>query len=125
MGRCKPLHSRNSFLSYAPQISGAKSCLLVYLKEWQMTASCISSAPQQSMVHGGICWITILGTLIHIWRPGSADGCDISHLLIRQEIFSFHTLCGLCCPWPVVELHCRAGAACMDSLNTWDMGSGG
>ena len=39
---------------------------------------------------GSICWITVLGTLIHIWRPEIAEGCDISCLLIWQEIFSFH-----------------------------------
>ena len=33
--------------------------------------------------------ITVLGALIHIWKSGIADGCDISHLLIWQEIFHF------------------------------------
>ena len=48
MGRCKPLGSLNSFLSYAP-LSGANPVsFLVHLKEWQMAASCISPAPQQS-----------------------------------------------------------------------------
>ena len=42
------------------------------------------------MVGGSIPWIAVLGALIHIWRPGSADGGDISCLLIWQEIFSFH-----------------------------------
>ena len=40
MRRCKPVGSLNSFLSYAPQLSGTKSCFLVHLKEWQMAASC-------------------------------------------------------------------------------------
>ena len=31
-----------------------------------------------------------MGALIHIWRPEIAEGCDISCLLIWQEIFSFH-----------------------------------
>ena len=30
-----------------------------------------------------------LGALIHIWKSGIADGGDISHLLIWQEIFHF------------------------------------
>ena len=77
------------------------------------------------MVGGGICWIAILGALIHIWRPGNADSCDISHLLIWQEIFSFHTPHHLHCPWPIVELYCRAVGVCMDSLHMWDMGSEG
>ena len=29
MGRCKPLGSLNSFLSYAPQLSGVKTCFLI------------------------------------------------------------------------------------------------
>ena len=36
-------------------------------------------------------WITVLGALIHIGRPKIAGSCDISCLLIWQEIFSFHT----------------------------------
>ena len=35
MGRCKPPGSVNSFLSYAPHLSGTKSCLFVHFKEWQ------------------------------------------------------------------------------------------
>ena len=48
MGRCKPLGSLNTFLSYAPQLSGAKSYFFVHLKEWQMVAPCIPPAPQES-----------------------------------------------------------------------------
>ena len=48
MGRCKPLGSLNTLLSYAPQLSGAKSYFFVHLKEWQMVAPCIPPAPQQS-----------------------------------------------------------------------------
>ena len=43
MGRCKSLGSLNSLISYAPQLAGARSCLLVHLKVWfmwQMAASC-------------------------------------------------------------------------------------
>ena len=35
---------------------------------------------------GGICWITVLGALIHIWRPEIADDCDIYCLLIMETI---------------------------------------
>ena len=39
----------NEFIpSYAPQLSGAKSWFLFHLEEWQVAASCISPAPQQS-----------------------------------------------------------------------------
>ena len=38
-----------------------------------------------------ICWITVLGALIRIWRPEISGGCDISNLLKWREIFSFHT----------------------------------
>ena len=41
MGKCKPLDSLNSFLSFGTQLSGAKSYFLVHL------ASCISLTPQQ------------------------------------------------------------------------------
>ena len=43
MGRCKPLGSLNSFLSYAPLLSEAKSCFLVHFKECWMAAFCIST----------------------------------------------------------------------------------
>ena len=53
---------------------------------WQMAASCIPPAPQQSPwgVRG-----SIHGALIHVWRPEIASGCDLSCLLICQGIFSF------------------------------------
>jgi len=83
MRACKPLGSLNSVLSFAPQLSEAKAVLL---------ASCIPPAPQQPQWwRGSICWITVLGALIHIWRPEIADGSDDSYLLIWREIFSFHT----------------------------------
>ena len=37
---------------------------------------------------GSICWIAALGALIHVWRPEMVAGCDISWLLVWQEIFS-------------------------------------
>ena len=45
-----------------------------------------------TVVPGSIRWIAVLGGLIHIWRPEITDVCDISHLLIWQEIFSFHSI---------------------------------
>ena len=76
------LGSLNSFLSFAPQLSEAKAVLL---------ASCIPPAPQQPQGRSGsICWVTVLGGLVHIWRAEIADGCDTSYLLIWREIFSFH-----------------------------------
>ena len=56
-------------------------CLLCFLR------SPVSSAV--TVVGGSIPWIVVLGALVHIWRPGSADGRDISCLLIWQEIFPF------------------------------------
>ena len=46
--------------------------------------------------YGSICWIAVLGvpappTPFNIWRPEIADGCDISCLLIWQEMFSFYS----------------------------------
>ena len=55
-----------------------------------MAASCNPPAPQQSPWGGSICWFTVWGALIYIWRPEITDGCDNSSLLIWQEIFSFH-----------------------------------
>ena len=63
-----------------------QSCVLVHL------ASCIPSSSAIMVGGGSIRWIAVLGTLIHIWRPEIADGCDISCLLIWQEIFSFHSV---------------------------------
>ena len=58
----------------------AQSCFLVPL------ASCISPAPQHLCGGGSIHWIAVLGALIHIWRPEIAEGCDLSCLLIWQEV---------------------------------------
>ena len=46
-----------------------------------MAISCIPLAPQQSPWRVGgnsIHCVTVLGAIIHIWRPEIADGCDIS-----------------------------------------------
>ena len=90
MGRRKLLGSLNSSLLCAPQLSGANPVSLFTL---------LPAFPQLLSSHhtgGSICWIAVLGALIHIWMPEIADGCDISCLLIWQEIFSFHiALCQL------------------------------
>ena len=73
------------------QLSGVKSCFLVHLKEWQTATSCIPQSSSAVTFGGGsICWGTVWGALIHIWRPDIADGYDIYCLLTQQEIFSFH-----------------------------------
>ena len=72
MGRCKPLGSLNSFLSYAPQLSGANS---LPRSPWQMAAACISPAPQQSPCGaGGLCWIS--GVVLHFGEPSFTFGCQ-------------------------------------------------
>ena len=54
-----------------------------------MAASCIpQSSSAITVVGGSICRIAGWGAIIHIWRPEITDGCDISCLLIWQEIFS-------------------------------------
>ena len=52
---------------------------------------CFLHFPSSSAItirDGSICWITVWGALIHIWRPEIADGRDISCLLIWQEIIA-------------------------------------
>ena len=41
---------------------------------------------------GRICWVTVWGALIPVWRPEVADGCDISCLVIWQDMSSLHTV---------------------------------
>ena len=48
------------------------------------------SSPAITVRGGSVLWIAVWGALIHIWRPEIAEGCDISYLLIWQEMFSFH-----------------------------------
>ena len=52
---------------------------------------------------GSIHWITVLGALIHTWKPEITDGCDSSCFLIWQEIFSFHSTNGLGASQVVLE----------------------
>ena len=82
LGRCKPLSSLKSFLSHAPQLSGANlvSLFTLFLHS--------PSSSEITLGSGSIPWIPVWGALIHIWRPEIADGCDISCLLIWQEMFS-------------------------------------
>ena len=59
-----------------------------------MADGCFLHPPSSSVIivgGGRVCWITVLGALIHIWRPEITDGGDISGLLIWQEIFPFHS----------------------------------
>ena len=111
-GKCKLLGSLNSFLSYASQLSGAKSSFLIaYILNALFTTftlrsgdgCCLHSSERLSNHHtgqgkgGNLCWIalcSVLRALTHMWRPEIADGCDISCLLIWQEITSFHSSLG-------------------------------
>ena len=84
MWRCKPLGSLNPFFSYTPQLSGTNPVSLLTL---------LLAFPQLlSNHHAGWQhpWIPVWGALIYIWRPEIFDGCDISYLLICQEVSSFH-----------------------------------
>ena len=83
MGRWKTLGSLNSLLSYAPQLPGAK---LVSLFTQLLAFPQLLHNNEGSAASTG----SVLGALIHIWRPEIAKGCDIPCLLIWQEIFSFH-----------------------------------
>ena len=74
--RCKNLSSLNSFLPYAPQLSGANPVSLFTL---------LLAFPQllsNQLAGGSICWIIDWGAHIYIWRLEIAFGCDISCLLI-------------------------------------------
>ena len=92
MQRCKPLDSLNSILSYAYQLSGANPVPLFTLRNgrWLLLAfSQLLSNHHGEWQHPDI---IVLGAFIYIWRPEITDGCDISCLLIWQQIFSFHKL---------------------------------
>ena len=78
-GRCEPqwIHSFHMCCSYlgptcSPCCLHSPRSLAVTMGEWQ-----------HLLGHS-------LGVLIHIWSLEVADGCDISYLLIWQEIFSSH-----------------------------------
>ena len=93
VGRCKSLGSMKSFLSFASQLSGAKSLSLFTLRSgrWLLLAFPLSCSAV-IMVSGRICLISVLGALIHIWRLEITDSCDISCLLTCLEIFSFYII---------------------------------
>ena len=60
-GKIHPLGSLNPFLSYAPQLSGVKSCSLVHAKggkrgRWLLLAFPTSSSAT-TLGNGDICWI--------------------------------------------------------------------
>ena len=91
-GSCKPLGALHSFPSYAPKVSGP----ILF-----PTSPCFLHSPSSPAITvrgGSVLWIAVWGALIHIWRPEIADGCDISCLLIWQEIFSFHKVKNTCPP---------------------------
>ena len=76
------LSSLNQFLSCASQLSGAKSCFLFHLKEWQtwqMAVSVISwKSSAVTLGDGGIFWISF-------WSP-------YSHLEARNHWWLWHSL---------------------------------
>ena len=96
MGRCKPLGSLSFFLwicALAVWGPNPVSLFTVRIGRWLLLVfSQLLSNPSRG---GSILWITVLGALIHIRKPEITDGCDISCLLIWQEIFSFHSTNGL------------------------------
>ena len=71
------IHSFHMHLSYLGPIlftlRSGRWLLFVFpqLQPWAITTA-----------GGSIHWITVLGAIIHIWRPKIANGCDISCLLI-------------------------------------------
>ena len=92
MGRCKPLGLSNSFLHV--NLSYLEPTLFACSPKGVADA-CFLRSPISSAITmrgAGICWITVLGDLIHIRRPEITDGCDISCLLLWQEIFSRNSL---------------------------------
>ena len=77
-----------------------QSCFFVHLKEWVADGCFLHSpAPQQSPWEVAASPGSVLGALTHNWRPEITDGCDISCLLMWQEIFSFHKLVGKTQSW--------------------------
>ena len=80
------LWTQNSFLSYAPQLSGAN------LFAW--SPCCFAFSQLLSNLPGGVLASTgpQFGSPHYIWRPAVTDGCGSSCLLIRQETLSFHTV---------------------------------
>ena len=98
MGRCKPLGSQDSFLSYAPQLSGAKFCFLIHLKEWQVwqmgcfrpcpTPPPPPPTPQQSPLRVRVQFLE--SSFTFGGHKSLVVKFLVSCLLIWQEIFPFH-----------------------------------
>ena len=93
-GRCKPLGSLNSFLSYAPQLSGAKPVSLLTSQEWW--DDCFLPSPSSSAITlggGSICG-SQFGVLSFTF--GSQKSLNAMTLLVyyTAEMFSFHTALG-------------------------------
>ena len=64
MGGCKPLDPLNSFLSYAPQLSGGQSLFTLLLAFPQILSN--------HWGEGGLAasdGLKVSGAFIHIWRP--------------------------------------------------------
>ena len=125
MGRYQPLSSVNSFLSHAPQLSGANSVslftllLLLFFFLTLFFLLCFlyfSGSSAITVGHGNIPWMEVWGALIYIWRPEIADGCDISCLSILQEIFSFHSPICLSLPF---GLHLHGTNDCSFSVSSF------
>ena len=53
-------------------------------------ASCFPPAPQQSPLGGGVCTDPNSGSARSHLEAETTDGCDISCLLVRQEMLSLH-----------------------------------
>ena len=81
-------------------LSGAKFCLLIVcilnssltLRRGRCGRWLLRAFPELSAntcVGGNVCWLSVLGALIHIWRQETMDGCDISCLWIWQQTFNF------------------------------------
>ena len=97
MGRCKPLGLLNSFLSYAPQLSGAKPYFLtVYIRNscaslgwqvwWMMLILPHLTHPQLLSSHRGGWWhLLALRHHVRFWEPSS-------HLKARNRWWLWHVL---------------------------------
>ena len=84
MGRCKPLDSLNSFLSYAPHLrkQEANSVSVSTLRSGRCLLLVFPQLLSSHLwVGGSICWISVLGAL---GCPGGSDGkesaCNVGDL---------------------------------------------
>ena len=94
MGKCQPLGSLNSFLSYAPQLSGAKFSSLFILRSGRWLLLVFPQLLSNHLVGlvasaGSRALCSILGSP---HSPLDArKHCDVSCPLVWQEVFSFLT----------------------------------